>query len=272
MMSLVLWLPDTVKKVFVHHELRFVKNELILKNIKNKDEYYEFYKRKNKNEEIALLNKYDYVVTFSSVDTQKLIEAGVLTPCTTSFLVVNQRKLQPFVPAKNRITFLGSGGHLPNAEGLKWFLDSEWDNLLSDNPDIVLEIVGNWLPKQKKKFSKYKNVRFLGFVENLYDTLAGSVMIVPLTIGSGIRIKILECTSLNVPFITTSVGVEGLPFVDGKNCIIEDDAGKFREKLMNLLNNSEEQRKFALSSYEQVQKEYSQEALKISRMNIYKQL
>lgn len=273
MLSLVLWLPNTVKKVFVHHELRFVRNELILESKKGHSLYYDFYQRKSKNEEISLLNKYDQVITFSPIDRDKLIEAGVTVPCYASFLIVDQQPKQEFIPANNKVTFLGAGGHMPNATGLRWFLDAEWNNIVNINPDIKLVIVGKWSTELQSEFkSKYKNVEFKGFVPNLKDELSGSVMIVPLTIGSGIRIKILECTSLNVPFVTTSVGVEGLPFKDGQECLIGDTTEIFKDKLIKVLSDKQLQESIASNAYDIVSEKYSQKAFVLNRMTIYNEL
>lgn len=269
MLSLVLWLPDSVKKIFIHHELRFVKNDLILKSNNICNPYYEFYKRKSQNEEISLLNRYDKIITFSSIDSDKLIKAGVIVPCYSSFLIVDQKPMEEFVPATNKITFLGSGGHMPNLIGLRWFLDAEWKNIMALRPDIRLIIVGCWSSEiQEEILRKYQNIEFRGFVENLRNELAGSVMVVPLTIGSGIRIKILECTSLCVPFVTTSIGVEGLPFKDGKDCAIEDTTVGLSKKIIELLNDPIKQQQYAESAYKVVSKCYSLDAFKQSRVNI----
>ncbi len=273
MLSLVAYLPKNVKKVFVHHELRFVRNELILQSYKVSNPYYKFYAAKSKIEEIAYLNHYDHVITFSQIDKEKLIESGVTTPCSASFLIVKAREWQCYKPANNRIVFLGSGGHMPNSVGLKWFLQNGWQKILKKRPDIILSIIGNWNKNICKEFlSKYSNIEFLGFVEELHEEMKGSIMIVPLTIGSGIRIKILECASVGVPFVSTSVGVEGLPFKDNENCYIADEAETFSNKVLDLLEHPQKQEIFAKSSYQIISEKYSLEALQKSRMTIYKNL
>lgn len=273
MLSLVLWLPDNVKKVFVHHELRFVRNKLILDSKEGHSLYYDFYQKKSKNEEISLLNKYDQVITFSTTDRDKLIKAGVTVPCFASFLIVEQQVKQEFVPATDKVTFLGAGAHMPNSVGLRWFLDTEWNNIINKKPNLRLVIIGKWNKDLQNEFkSKYKNLEFKGFVPNLHDELSGSVMIVPLTIGSGIRIKILECTSLNVPFITTSIGVEGLPFRDGIECMIANDQKSFGEKLLQILENQKKQEDLASNAYDMVSRDYSKEAFVKNRLSIFNQL
>lgn len=273
MMSLVAFLPKNVKKVFVHHELRFVRNELTLQSGNITNAYYKFYAAKSKIEEIAYLNQYDHVVTFSPVDKDKLIEAGVTVPCSASFLIVDSRKNAVFKPATNRMTFLGSGGHMPNNVGLNWFLEKEWREMLKINPELTLSIIGNWSVKiQKEILDKYHNINFLGFVDNLQNVMTESVMIVPITIGSGIRIKILECASIGVPFVSTNVGVEGLPFKDGVDCFIADNSKDFSRKILTLLEDKVKQKEFSENSLKIMGERYSKEAFQKSRMCIYNNL
>jgi glycosyltransferase involved in cell wall biosynthesis len=246
---------------------------LILQNNNISSGYYKFYALKSKIEEIAYLNLYDHVVTFSPIDREKLIKAGVNVPCTASFLIVDSRSHLAFRPASNRITFLGSGGHMPNRVGLDWFLKNEWQGLLKNNSKLTLSVIGNWNYKiQKEIHDKYSNVHFLGFVDDLQKVMTGSIMIVPITIGSGIRIKILECASVGVPFVSTAIGVEGLPFKDGLDCFIADDSDEFSRKLTNLLEDKEKQREFSENSLKIIQEQFSKEAFQKSRMSIYNKL
>ena len=88
-------------------------------------------------------------------------------------------------------------------------------------------------------------------------------MIVPITIGSGIRMKILEACSLGIPFVSTSVGAEGIPVVDGENCYIADTPEAFIDKLQKMRNPAI-QKKFVENSRNMVLTNYSKEALRKS--------
>ena len=61
-----------------------------------------------------------------------------------------------------------------------------------------------------KTSSVCPEIKFVGYVEDLSDFLKGSIALVPIRIGSGLRMKILDAVSLGIPFVTTSKGVEGL--------------------------------------------------------------
>ena len=93
-------------------------------------------------------------------------------------------------------------------------------------------------------------------------------MIVPITIGSGIRMKILEAASRGVPFVTTTVGVEGIPVENGVHCFVADTPGDFFEAVVKL-QDTELRRRFAVNANQLVKKCFSVEALRKNRLDIY---
>ena len=154
--------------------------------------------------------------------------------------------------------------------GLTWFLDNCWGKL--KDKDYRLDIIGKWsLNKKEEIANKYSNVTFLGFVDNLQDAIKGGIMIVPITIGSGIRIKILEACSNGVPFVSTTVGAEGLPVKNGEHCFLADKPGDFVNSIIKL-QDSHIYDKLQTKSRELVMKNFSFDALRENRIAIYMNL
>lgn len=272
LISQILSLPNGPVKIFVHHELGFVKRELEKTQFPESD-YVKACKLYADFVEIGLLNKYDAIITLSSVDKQKLIEHGVNIPVFDSFAIVDSSKaLVSDEVDGTHLSFVGGGGHSPNVAGISWFLDNCWTLLKAKDNNYRLSIIGEWDDEIVVKYmSKYPDVEFLGFVDNLAEHLQGTVMIVPITIGSGIRMKVLEACSLGVPFVSTSIGVEGISAVDGENCYIADTVDQFVDKLFRL-NDSRVQEKFVKNARAMVNKNYSEVALHENRMRIYENL
>lgn len=269
MMSIVTALPTNVKKVFIHHELRFVRNILELENL-GYSLFRESAVKVAKILEVGLLNMYDAIVTLSDVDKRKLESIGVTTPVFSSFAIVDKNSDYECIEIikPNILTFVGFGYHLPNKVGLRWFLDNCWGKLLTENPNYHLNIIGKWENQDIASFTKkYSHVHFLGFVDKLYDELNGTVMIVPITIGSGIRMKILEAANMSIPFVTTSVGVEGLDFINGKDCFIADTPETFIAGI-RALESKDLQNRMTTSAKETVSTQYSIEALRKNRLKI----
>lgn len=272
-LSLVAALPKTVKTVFVHHELRFSRHELILReqNLINST-YYKYKYNSLKTEELALLSLYDAIITLSDIDAQKLeIEGIPAQKIHSSFAIVRSdntiRDDKYYIDA---LSFVGPENHKPNKIGMEWFLDNCWSAILKKDNQLRLKIIGKWSAKTQKLWQhKYKNIEFLGFVENLYEVLVDTIMIVPITVGSGIRMKILEAATMKIPFITTEVGVEGLPFEDGEDCFISNDILEFANKILKLKNDSILQKQFIRSANEKIKILYSPEKLRQTRMAVY---
>ena len=139
------------------------------------------------------------------------------------------------------------------------------------NSNILTISAQNGLISQKDFYNKYKGLQFTGFVKDLQQELLGTIMIVPITIGSGIRMKIQEAAKMGIPVITTTVGVEGIPFENRKECIIEDEPEKFAEAILKL-NSIQDQQILANAAYKKITEIFGFEALRQSRLPIYKKL
>ena len=268
----VLAVPDGVKKVYVHHELGFVRRQLVVAQM-GKSVYAKACQAFADMNEIALLNLYDEVITLSPIDAQKLKDAGVKIPVYSSFAIIDSSKdIQEDKGNGKRLTFVGPEVHSPNLVGVTWFLDNCWAKLKEKCPEMQFDIVGNWSEPRKEEYSvKYKDVHFLGFVDDLYDAIKDSTMIVPITIGSGIRMKILEASSKGVPFVSTSVGAEGIPVTNGQNCFIADTPEDFVDGVLKL-QDSDLRHQFAMNANRMVREHYSLEALRRNRLEIYEKL
>lgn len=268
----VLAVPDGIKKVYVHHELGFVRRELEIEKMGN-SVYANVCKTFADMNEIALLNLYDEVVTLSPVDAQKLKAAGVKVPVCSSFAIIDSSKdIQEDKGNGKRLTFIGPEIHNPNFVGVTWFLENCWAKLKEKCPEMQFDIIGNWFEPRKEEYSaKYKDVHFLGFVDDLYAAIKDSTMIVPITIGSGIRMKILEASSKGVPFVSTSVGAEGIPVSSGENCFIADTPEAFVDCVLKL-QDPDLRRQFAMNANKMVREHYSLEALRRNRLEIYEKL
>lgn len=272
MISQVLTLPKGPKKVFVHHELGFVRRELEQNSVGGLQYYVKAYKSIADIVEVGLLNMYDSVITLSSDDANKLIDKGVTIPVYPSFAVVDTKEFSPVFGDGTTLSFVGPDSHSPNLIGVLWFLENCWANLKNMNPNYNLQIIGRWGDENKKAITeKYQDVRFLGFVDNLSANLKGTVMIVPITIGSGIRMKILEACSIGVPFVSTTVGAEGLHVIDGEHCFIADKPNDFVEKIVQL-QEIDIQKKFVDNSNALVKMYFSKDALRDNRLSIYHDL
>ena len=222
-------LPKSIKTIFVHHELKYVRDRLLLDTQGNIEQETLNQWQTNKEQEISLLNQYNHVITLSQIDTDKLAKDGVTTDIVTSLAVVEEKKDIPYSSVVRKIlSYVGPEMHYPNYEGVIWFLNNCWKQLLAQDPEFSFQIIGKWSDTTKQQLeSEFNNVKCVGFVDDLASALDGTTMIVPLNIGSGIRMKILEAAQFNTPVVSTTVGCEGLPLKHGVHLFIADTPDDF---------------------------------------------
>ena len=253
-------LPKNVRKVFVHHEIRFVRNRRLLKDI-IETEKEKKQEREVKEREIALLNRYDAVITLTDVDRLTLRDNGVNIPLYVSQAAVNAQVL-PYKGWNGNIVFIGGHGHIPNKEGIDWFTSSVRPRMATA---ATFYIIGSGWPK----YYENANTRLTGFVESLKDAAYGAIMIVPILTGSGMRMKILEAAAMGIPFVTTTVGVEGLDFKDKESCLVADTPEDFAKAVDALAADGELRRRLAENASSIFIDKYSVAALSKVREAIY---
>ncbi len=96
--------------------------------------------------------------------------------------------------------------------------------------------------KNSENFSHLTDPNINFFIKGSFDKpekVYGNAFcaIVPLRIGSGVKLKVLEAIKNGVPVITTSVGLQGLPFEDGKHILVANTPNEFLLKFTSLINN-----------------------------------
>lgn len=97
-------------------------------------------------------------------------------------------------------------------------------------------------------------------------------MLVPVRIGSGIRVKILIALALGVPVVSTTIGNEGIEILDGREILLRDDPDDFAAAAIELARNPALWRSLAIAGKDAVQKNYSPETVRIRRNQIYERL
>lgn len=257
-LKLLKFLPQDSLKVFIHHELRFKAIMNADMNLKNIDTL--------KENEINQLNYADVIGVFNLED-KSLLEPCKRPVIVTPFGIPNQLILKSEVSNEfNKFIFMGGQGHLPNSEGLTRFLDFIYIPLMEKYKMMPLYIFGFWNKLYAQKYSDYKNIKFVGFVEDLTPYYNNAIMLVPIWSGSGIRTKVLQSMANRIPVITTKFGAEGL-FTDVEQdhlCFFEDKLS-FKEVALTKNDYSE----IASKAFRYYENNFGQETLIRKRLELY---
>ncbi len=137
-----------------------------------------------------------------------------------------------------RVTFLGGLHYPPNAEGIRWFAEKVFPQVLAQIPDAVLTVIGKQPPNLAELGIPSTNLEVTGYVANPQSYLEETaVFIVPLHAGGGMRVKILDAWAWGLPLVSTTVGAEGVHILPGENILIADSPSEFAQATIDLLTN-----------------------------------
>lgn len=268
-LNLLPLLPVSLKKVFIHHEIRFKKHSNMLDL---QDDYNKYFIQITKLFEISLLNKFNKVVVFNDYDLKELEKIKDKVELSAFGIPDKLIIKKEFSRVFNFFFFLGSEIHAPNRDGLVWFLDT----IFIPNHKIInkpIKILGNWSEDFKNKYSNHSFIEFTGFVDSLLVIYQEGVLVAPIISGSGIRTKILESFANKVPVVCTSFAAEGL-FDDKNNehLLFFNDTASFIEVVNKSLKNETERNIIVKNGFVYYNTNFNSELLYQKRLNIYNDL
>jgi glycosyltransferase involved in cell wall biosynthesis len=137
----------------------------------------------------------------------------------------------------NKLVFTGSFRYDPNHEAMVWFLEQIFPRIRATAPDVRLTITGD---HAGMPLPPTRGVSLTGYVNDVRPVIASAaVSIVPLRMGGGTRLKILEAMALGTPVVSTTKGAEGLEVQNGRHLLLADTASDFAEAVVGLLQDRE---------------------------------
>jgi glycosyltransferase involved in cell wall biosynthesis len=188
--------------------------------------------------ETRTLQRFRHVIAVSEHDRKEML---ALAPGCIITVVPTGVDTEHYKPAPSvsglppRIVFTGSMDWEPNIDAVEYFCQDIFPSVLAQFPEARFQIVGrNPYPRVKKLASA--SVEVTGTVPSVAEYLRNAtVVIVPLRIGGGTRLKIFEAMAMRKALVSTSIGAEGLDVTSGKDCLIADDAQSFASAILSVL-------------------------------------
>lgn len=159
---------------------------------------------------------------------------------------------------KHNLIFTGGMNWFPNRDAMIFFLKEIWPLVKKAIPDLNLTLIGYQPPKKAVRMSKKEKIEVLGFVDDVRPYVARAVAyIVPIRVGGGTRLKILDALSCGKAVISTSIGCEGLEVTPDKNILIGDSPEKFAEQVITVCADSELRRSLGREGRKLVEEKYT---------------
>ena len=186
--------------------------------------------------ERELLPRFSGILVTSPEDARTVRE---IVPAARTILCPNSI---PELPAPKRveeetIIFTGNMEYRPNQSAVAFFARQVWPLLRARWPALQWRIAGRNPEAIRKLAGDDACIAVTGPMENAVLELAkAKVAVVPVLTGSGTRVKILEAWAAATPVVSTPLGAEGLPVIDGQHLLLAGDATAFADAVSALLS------------------------------------
>lgn len=162
----------------------------------------------------------------------------------------------------DRLVFVGSMDWSPNEEGIEHFVRRIWPAIRSERPTATIGIVGRNPSPRVRRLAEVDGVEVTGTVPDVRPYLGESaVVVVPLLVGGGTRIKIYEAMAMRKAVVSTPLGAEGLPVRDGEHLLLAETPEQFARAVLRLLRDEPLRRRLAASAQTFVADRYSAETI-----------
>lgn len=163
-------------------------------------------------------------------------------PDTPVAVVPNAVDVNYFAPSHNgaepqTVIFNGTLGYRPNFDGVRYFIDEIWPLVRERYPSARLKLTGRNDGVDTRSLMR-AGVELLGEVPDIRPYVSGAaVVVVPIRIGGGTRLKVVEGLAMGKAMVSTAVGCEGVAVRDGEHLLIADDAPSFASKIFEVFEN-----------------------------------
>lgn len=189
----------------------------------------------------------------------------LIAPGSRTEVVPNGVDVDAFRPegdGNDGAVFVGGSTWFPNRDALNFFCESILPGIRRALPDSRVRWVGAAREEDIRRYKSEYNVELSGYVPDIRPHVhAAGCFIVPLRVGGGSRLKILDAWAMGKAVVSTSVGCEGLAAKDGENILIRDTAEGFGDAVKHVLSNSDVRRRLGASGRRTAEAFYGWEAI-----------
>ncbi len=189
--------------------------------------------------ENAMSNRFDLVACASEVD-RELMEG--ICPGLSADVIPNGVDTELYQPShkdeeESTIIYTGSMDWFPNEDAAIYFIDEILPAIQINRPNLKFYVVGQYPSERLKRYGNRTGVVVTGRVDDVKPYIArAAVYVVPLRIGGGTRLKILEALAMGKAVVSTSVGAEGLDLTVDDEILIADEPTTFADTVIQLID------------------------------------
>jgi glycosyltransferase involved in cell wall biosynthesis len=179
-------------------------------------------------------------------------------PVGASFITDLRRPLA----TEPTLLLIGSFDREPNAEGAKRFLEEGWPIVRARVPGARLRIIGRQIPAALAELARLMGAEPVGFVPDLAGEFARAwALVIPIWVGAGVRVKMVEAIAAGVPVVSTPLGAEGLSLEPGRHFVIGDTGAELGRGAADLLGQPARAAQLAADAHAFMRECYGVEAI-----------
>lgn len=199
-----------------------------------------------------------------------------IAPGARFVIVPNGVDTHSFVPDRGHergIVFVGGYDWYPNRDALQYFTTSILPHIRQKMPGIPVTWVGRAPDDVRAAYASEHDVTLTGYVDDIRHAVnSARCYIVPLRVGGGTRLKILDAWALGKAIVSTSVGCEGLDARNGSNILIRDDAEQFANAVMSVIEDDSLRDSLGREGRETAEKVYDWQVIGAAMLSEYERV
>ncbi len=178
--------------------------------------------------EAHIVRRVDHVIAVSEPDARDLQALGmarppVVAPNGVDTAFFHPEAVAPLPLGEPAFVFTGSMDYRPNVDAALWLARAVWPAVRAALPQAQLYLIGRRPSPAVQRLQEIPGIHVVGEVPDVRPYLAGAtVYVAPLRAGGGTRLKILEAMAMGKAIVSTPMGCDGLPVVDGEHVWLAD--------------------------------------------------
>jgi glycosyltransferase involved in cell wall biosynthesis len=177
-------------------------------------------------------------------------------------------------PQEQALIFTGGMTWYPNRDAMIYFCRHIYPLIKEQKREIKLDIIGRKPPNELKKMAAEDNsINLYGYVEDTRGYVSrAAVYVVPIRVGGGTRLKILDAFAAGKAVVSTTLGCEGIDVTPNKDILIGDTPQEFADQVIRLLDDENLRRRLGCEARKLIEDKYSWEIIGTRLNDIYKGL
>ncbi len=189
--------------------------------------------------EADLMQRVSYTAAMSEPDKEALHQINPKAPIV---IVPNGVDLSAYgqfsgTPVAYDLVFTGKMDFRPNIDAVLWFGQQVLPLIQAQRPETTFAIVGQRPHARLDMLRNNPGITITGYVDETQPYIAGAtVYVVPLRVGGGTRLKILEAMAMSKAIVSTGLGAEGFPVTSGQELVLANEPEAFAQEVLDFLN------------------------------------